>query len=652
MITAMADQILETLNAVFGFRVLRPGQPEVIERLLRGRSSLAIFPTGSGKSLCYQLPSMLMDGLTIVISPLIALMKDQLDFLQARGIRAARIDSTLSQSEYRQVMNDLKGNQLRMLYVAPERLANERFLAALRGKKIAMLAVDEAHCISEWGHNFRPDYLRLAKLAKELKVERILGLTATATPAVAKDIARIFNIAEEDIVRTGFHRPNLELHISPCSREEKMDRLVTRLRERPPGAGIVYVTLQKTAEEVASKLSKEGIDARAYHAGMESETRTNVQDWFMCESSPIVVATIAFGMGIDKSDLRYVYHYNLPKTLENYAQEIGRSGRDNKPAWCEMLASPEDRIVLENFVYGDTPDDNAVTNAVEDIFSRGKVFDLSLIELSSQHDIRPLVLGTLMTYLELEHILEPTGPFYTQYEILAKRSSKEILGDFDADRAKFLGNLFRQMKMKTKLLHLDIAAAATALAEPRERIIKALGYLEERGDLELKVRGLRQGFRLLQSKPDIAALSTQLVARVIERERREIERLQEMLLFVTQAGCSTRFLLEYFGDSTGLANLSSEEECGHCGWCLGTRPKRLPRNDFTQFGQVAKVIVSKWKASGVPSLASSRQLARFLCGISSPGTRGKMSKEADFGTFAEVPFKTVMKWCEESAVSS
>jgi ATP-dependent DNA helicase RecQ len=333
------------LQETFRFSAFRPGQQAVIECLLAGRSALAIFPTGGGKSLCYQLPALLLDGLTLVISPLIALMKDQVDALRERGILAARLDSSIGPAEAQAIYRQLADGSLKLLYIAPERLANERFLNRLRGRQISLLAIDEAHCISEWGHNFRPEYLKIARLAEELKVGRVLTLTATATPDVAADIRRAFNIAESDQTRTSFHRPNLHLTVSPCPAPERCQLLLQRLRERSPGPAIVYVTLQKTAER-SPPSRREGAAARAYHAGMKNEERTAVQDAFMAGNTNVVVATIAFGMGIDKADIRAIYHYNLPKTLENYMQEIGRAGRDGEDAHCEIFACADDLTVL------------------------------------------------------------------------------------------------------------------------------------------------------------------------------------------------------------------------------------------------------------------------------------------------------------------
>ena len=357
----------QLLRARFGLEGFRPGQREVIQALFNRGAALAVFPTGGGKSLCYQLPALAFEGVTLVVSPLIALMKDQIDYLHRLGIPAARMDSSLRTDEVRQVAQDLRSGRLQLLYVAPERFNNEGFLRDLGHSRIAMFAIDEAHCISEWGHNFRPDYLKLAQFAKDLQVERVLALTATATPAVVRDICDGFGIPPECAVVTGFHRPNLHLVTTPTALAARDDLLVERLRSRAPGSTIVYVTLQKTAEQLADLMCSSRLPARAYHAGMDPEERTRVQEWWGASESAIVVATIAFGMGIDKADVRYVYHYNLPKSLESYSQEMGRAGRDGLPATVEMLACPSDMPTLENFAYGDTPTPESIRGVVAEL---------------------------------------------------------------------------------------------------------------------------------------------------------------------------------------------------------------------------------------------------------------------------------------------
>ena len=291
----------QLLQQYFGFQDFRPGQRQVIETLLQRRSVLAVFPTGSGKSLCFQLPALALDGLTLVISPLLALMKDQVDFLQSKGIAAERWDSSKSHDDIKKLKRQIQQGALKLLYVSPERLSNEFFLNFMGQIQIAMLVIDEAHCISEWGHNFRPEYLKLRFHASQLQIQQFLCLTATATPQVAQDICRLFDIAPQDYVLTGFYRPNLELrhHVLEEGEAAKNRILLERLTEQPKGATIVYVALRHTAERVAELLNRQGYSCRAYHAGMNSDEREKIQHWFMDSLDGIVVATIAFGLGVD-----------------------------------------------------------------------------------------------------------------------------------------------------------------------------------------------------------------------------------------------------------------------------------------------------------------------------------------------------------------
>jgi ATP-dependent DNA helicase RecQ len=631
----MPESARLTLKQVFGFEAFRTGQEAAIGRLLADRSVLAIFPTGSGKSLCYQLPALLLDGLTLVISPLIALMKDQLDFLVARGVPAARLDSSLTRDETLQVHEALNSGHLKLLYVSPERLGNERFLRSLERRKISLLAVDEAHCISEWGHNVRPDYLKIAGLARKLRVGRVLALTATATPDVARDILQGFGIAGDDMVHTGFYRPNLNLYVTPCQAAARDDLLLSSLKQRPAGPTVVYVTLQRTAEEVAQRLAARGFNARAYHAGMETEDRNAVQDAFMASDSLIVVATIAFGMGIDKADIRYVYHYNLPKALENYVQEIGRAGRDGRQSICELLACPDDVVTLENFSYGDTPTPEAIAALVRDVLGRGREFDISEYELSTRYDVRPLVVKTLLTYLELADVLQSTSPFYSEYKFQPQKTSQEILGQFDAQRAAFLREVFHHAVKGRTWFSLDLDAVSRQMGQPRNRIVAAIGYLEEKGDLLVEAAGVRQGYRLKQSPDSLPPLYEELSRRFQQREEHDILRIRRVLTYAQTEGCLTSHLLGYFGEN--------RDPCGHCGHCEGQPRLTLPSAQHVAPADGWKRQLQKLLAERHAALASPRQVARFLCGLTSPATtRAKLRSHPMYGLLGATPFHDVL----------
>ncbi len=473
----MTDVLHQALRLHFGFDRFLPGQERVVGHLLAGKSAAAVFPTGGGKSLCYQLPALLLPGVTLVVSPLIALMKDQIDGLSRRGIAAARLDSTLSAEEYAATMRQARAGSLRLLYVAPERFQNERFRQAIGQIRVALFAVNEAHCISEWGHNFRPDYLKLVEFARQCRAERLLALTATATPQVLEDVCRAFDIEPECAIRNSCYRPNLTVLTTPVDFPGHESQLLRRLHERPAGPTIIYVTFQRAAEELAARISRDGFDARAYHAGLEDEVRAATQDWFMQSTRGIVVATIAFGMGIDKADIRYVYHFNPPKSLENYSQEIGRAGRDGLPAVCEMLLCPDDLSPLENFARGDTPSRVAVDRLVKEVFDQGPDFDVSYHELSGLCDIRPLVVRTLLTYLELDGFLAGGTPFFSSYRFQPLRSSAEILAEFDGERRQFLKRIFQHARPARTWFHIDLDRVARALDAPRDRVVLALDYL-------------------------------------------------------------------------------------------------------------------------------------------------------------------------------
>ncbi len=356
----MEIDLKEALRRHFGFGAFRSGQERVVRAVLEGRDALVVMPTGSGKSLCFQLPALLMSGTTVVVSPLIALMKDQVDALSAKRIPATFLNSTLTADESVRRLAQLRMGHYKLVYVAPERFRNPRFLEALSETPLSMLAIDEAHCISAWGHDFRPDYLHLGEIIATLPPSvRLLAVTATATDAVREDVVKHLRLGEggrpePEVIVTGFERPNLALNVTRVrTHGEKLERLLQIIEFFR--TGIVYCATRKMVERVQEMLAVHGVRALAYNGAMEDEERTRVQDAFMRREAPVVVATNAFGMGVDRPDIRFVVHWDIPGSLEAYYQEVGRAGRDGAYAWCELLFNYADVRTQEFFIESANP---------------------------------------------------------------------------------------------------------------------------------------------------------------------------------------------------------------------------------------------------------------------------------------------------------
>ena len=342
------SELLSTLATTFGYNQFRPLQREIIEASLAGRDVFALLPTGGGKSLCFQLPALVRPGLTVVVSPLIALMKDQVDQLQASGVAATFLNSTLSPAESRSRLAGLHRNQWRLLYVAPERLMLDNWQENLRTWSVSCIAVDEAHCVSEWGHDFRPEYRQVAKLRDLLPEVPFMALTATATERVRADVINHLRLRSPEVFVASFNRPNLTYRVTP--KDQPIKQLISFLSKREHESGIVYCASRAATERVAEALAGRGFAARAYHAGLEAEERARNQELFLRDEVRIICATIAFGMGINKPNVRWVVHHDLPKNIEGYYQETGRAGRDGLPGDCLLLFSGGDVAKQTHFL--------------------------------------------------------------------------------------------------------------------------------------------------------------------------------------------------------------------------------------------------------------------------------------------------------------
>ncbi|GHB64276.1 ATP-dependent DNA helicase RecQ [Psychrosphaera saromensis] len=660
--------IKQTLLQYFGFSEFRLGQEPVINAVVSGRSSAAIFPTGSGKSLCYQLPALHMPNLTLVISPLLALMQDQISFLNSKNIPAASIDSSLSREQVNQIMQDVRAGHIKILMVAVERLKNERFRHFLQSIAISLLVVDEAHCISEWGHNFRPDYLKLPQYQKDFNIPQALLLTATATPQVIEDMANKFNIQREDVTATGFYRPNLDLSVEAVSDKNKLffleNWLLHEARYKPAfnhnirdkkdrtasiEPTIVYVTLQQSAEVVAGSLAKAGFNAKAYHAGMNSEIRQVIQSDFMAGNTDIIVATIAFGMGIDKSNIRHVVHYDLPKSIENYSQEIGRAGRDGQKSDCLVLVNRDNISVLENFIYGDTPEYAGIEHVLQDINQNkqnGK-WEFQLYTLSMEANIRQLPLKTLLVYLEIQGLIQPMYSYFAEYKFKLLVDEQVLLSQFNGERLSFVQAILQYSQRAKTWWTADIDAICQQYKtdnaiNDRARVVKALEYFDEKGWIELQAKQITEVYRVNVEQINVAQQSQNLTSYFEQKQQGEVAKIHNMLQMFEQNKCITHQLATYFGDN------QVPLQCGHCSVCAGHQviiPQPVGRVPLeqTRVHQLAKEFVDHYyaKFSSQPSLVLT---TRFLCGITTPiFTKLKARSINGFGQLAEYPYAEIQQ---------
>ena len=607
---------------------------------MEGKSVAAIFPTGAGKSICYQLPAILLPGITLVISPLLSLMKDQLDFLLKHNISAARLDSTLERKKYNEILQKAKNGQLKILMISVERFRNERFRFHLQKMNISLLVIDEAHCISEWGHNFRPEYLKLPFYQKEFGIKQILLLTATATEQVIDDMCCKLRIPRENVTITGFYRENLFLQITPTNESEKNIKLIQRINENPKAPTIVYVTLQKTAKNVAGFLCSNKINAHPYHAGMKNEERELIQNKFMEGDLDIVVATIAFGMGIDKENIRRVIHYDLPKSIENYSQEIGRSGRDGKKSFCEIFANWDNVNILENFIYGDTLEKNSIYNLLYNIkHNNGSIWEVKVTALSNKLNIKKLPLKTLFIYLDIESIITPKSTYFDEYSFKYNSEPINIINNFHGERKHFVTTIINHSYTKKTWTYVDIHGILTTQNTDRKRIITALEYFNDKGWIELQSKQPIEVYDIKTQAFNIDMITEKMYRLFKNKEKHAIERIHKMIEFFENDSCISKELAKYFGEKL------EKEYCDHCSFCrsgkitIKNNAELKPLSDFNYIGVTDEFI------RVVGDHFSILNLTKFLCGVNTPiFSKLRIKKLPNFGIFEKHPFGDVKNW--------
>ncbi len=557
MVAAMTP--IDVLQSRFGYDAFRPGQEEIVEHVRSGTDALVVMPTGAGKSLCFQVPGLARGGTTLVVSPLIALMKDQVDTLQAKGIRAACLNSSLTQKEYERTREQLLAGELEFLYVAPERFSPS-FLAMLQRVDLRLFVVDEAHCLSAWGHDFRPDYLRLGKARHALGNLPCVALTATATPEVQADILNTLGIPEEHRFVRGFDRTNLLMDVVEVSGKKEKDSLLPELVRHAPA--LVYAATRKNVEKATTALREAGVRAGMYHAGLSPADRHRVQEAFMRGEIPVVVATNAFGMGIDKSDIRSIIHYDIPGTVEAYYQEIGRAGRDGKNSQAMLLYHPSDRQIQRFFIDNSHPPAEWIHHLYAWLRNKKTNPIFMRLEEMSQAlpaEANPRAAGACLSVLVREGLIRRISP----NERLATIKRKNRGGG----AANPTGQRGAVWKHATEHCPVGVPTAispdawARALDLSREQLQHALHGLQDRGFLVYDTPERTGGVELLQPdqplKLDDAALKA--------RRSREYAKLDRMIAY-TRSGCRRRYVIEYFGEAAPF------ERCGTCDACRADTP--------------------------------------------------------------------------------
>ena len=570
------DSLLQALSNHFGYTSFRNGQREIIEAILDGENVFAVFPTGHGKSLCYQLPALMLDGITVVITPLISLMKDQVDALRQQGIDTVSfINSTQTWDEYQNELARLRRNEIKLLYISPERLRSRRFLDILNAFPISLFVVDEAHCISQWGRDFRPAYLSLKDTIDVLQPRVISLFTATAPPEIQEDVLSVLNIPTPRTLTQGIERPNLKLIVQQNENDdEKYQRLEKFLTDQDPNLsmaqlgnlktspknGIIYAGRRRDTEEIADFLQRSGFRADFYHAGLEPHERTRVQEAFFDNSGnglDIVVATNAFGMGIDKPDIRYIVHWTLTGTLEEYCQEVGRAGRDGKDALCVLFFCHDDRGLHEWFIKESAPDKQSLLKllrVIENFKGRGRYRTISSEELEWMSESKATKILVCLSYLEKLGFLKRWYNVPSQLSVRFRGLWSEQTEPSDAEQQHLL-SILRSGKVRTVLelseaIELNPKAVMEQLAE-----LQSDGYILYWGQEDLLL------IELLEDSELLSTLTDEQIE-VGDYVRRKQSKIDQMVVYALEATCRMRLIRDYFDES-----IDENYRCGTCDLC-------------------------------------------------------------------------------------
>ena len=574
-VSATAEQLQEMtagLQKHFALPSFRPGQADVVQSVLSGRNTVVVMPTGAGKSLCYQLPAMLLDGVTVVVSPLIALMQDQVQGLQQRGISATFINSTLGEGERADRQRRMRQGEYKLVYVAPERFRSEAFISALQDARLALYAIDEAHCISQWGHDFRPDYALLGQVRKRLRPPRTVALTATATPEVREDITRVLLMKEPQVYVAGFDRPNLFLEVATVSGDaDKRDACVQLAQE---GSGVIYCNTRKQAEQLHEHLVDEDVNAVLYHAGLDDNARREAQERFMETADSVAVATNAFGMGIDKPDIRWVAHAGIPRAVEAYYQEIGRAGRDGHDSRAVLLFNHADVFTQERLIQSNHPPESLFVD-LWSVLRPMETYERSTQLLAAQVGASEWEVSAALKVLERQGVVARGMRGEGRYGITVMPSSANHSPR--STEAKALLSALVDSAPPGARLSVELYMLARRSGLQEEQVRHALTLLERASIVTVTRPFAGRTLSVLkhESWRDLGVDLNGLRA----MERNQLLLLKRMTDYAYTKRCRRAYLLRYFGEEAHLS-----QSCGSCDVCSGPRLKATKRASKTANG--------------------------------------------------------------------
>lgn len=583
---------LDILKQYWGYDGFRPLQEDIIRSVLAGEDTLALMPTGGGKSICYQVPALCREGICIVVSPLIALMKDQVENLKKRNVPAAAVYSGMHYRDIDRILDNCAYGNTKLLYLSPERLTTELARARIRKMNVNLLAVDEAHCVSQWGYDFRPPYLQIPEIRELVPKAPILALTATATPEVAKDIQEKLAFRQENLLQKSFARANLSYSV--LHEEDKLKKLADILR-RVPGTGIVYVRSRRRAKEIAGYLSRQSVSADFYHAGLDAEERAKKQDAWMAGQKRVIVSTNAFGMGIDKPDVRVVVHMELPDSLEAYFQEAGRGGRDGKKAYAVLLYHSADRLNLERQFEQSFPELKEVRRIYRALGSyfqlavgggEGQSYDFDIVEFARNFQVNIVEAFNCLKILEQAGWIVLTEAVFVPSSLMIK-VSKDALYDYQLRHPKMDRLLKAILRTYQGAFNHPINLREGQLARFLKMPVKALRHALEKlasdGIIDYSPQKDTPQVIFIKERVDADNL---LIDRSLYnfRKNRQYERMNKAIAYAETPVCRSRQLLAYFGET-------DVPGCGICDVCTGRTKSELSTDDFEQYKEKIQLML-------------------------------------------------------------